>query len=85
MGKWNKRYVWVDHGTLKCAHDEKGNKGMKIIDLNDYSIEWKNKAKDKYIFSLSLIKGKKSKYKNFVFASKEEDTAKGWFHLIDKI
>lgn len=45
---------------------------MKLIGLADFSIEWKNKSKDKYIFSLSLIKGRKNKIKNMIFAAKEE-------------
>lgn len=79
LKQWRKRYFEAENHFLKISHDESG-KELKIIDIRDYAVRWNEKIKDKYVFSLVLLPGKKSnKIKSLILAAKEEKLAKEWY------
>ena len=69
---------------MKVAKDEKDT-DLKLVDIRDYAIKWHDKIKDKYVFSLNIIQGKKYKYKSFIFGSKDEKEAREWYNVFRSI
>jgi len=85
LKQWRKRFFQAENQFLKVSHDESGSK-TKIIDITDYALKWNNKVKDKFVFSLVLLPGKKSNtIKSLVLASKDENIAKEWYNFFNEI
>lgn len=78
LKRWIKRFLQCEKSFMKISHDPHG-KNMKIHDLNEYTLLWLGKVRDKHAFTFRLRTGLKRKVKEFVLGSNEEADAKDWF------
>ena len=78
LKRWIKRFLQCEKNFMKISHDPHG-KNMKIHDLNEFTLVWLGKVREKHAFIFRLRAGLKRKIKELVLASTEEADAKDWF------
>lgn len=78
LKRWIRRWLQCEKNFMKISHDPHG-KNLKIHDLNEYTLLWLGKVRDKYAFTFRLRAGLKRKFKEITLGSPEEADAKDWF------
>ena len=90
MKKWNTRWILLTYSakTLSLSSGPSPKKS-KVINLEQYTIEWRGKTNNKkgiFVLHLQALdpKDKKLKYKNIYLGEKNEQIAKDWFETLKK-